>query len=610
MVTLRGFINAHGAYQGLQCGLPTAIILSTLFIPSPFMPFFTDFAGQKRIDQQILEHEAAIYQLKLQRNALSGAHNLPGDVLSIVATIYKELSLHTHRGSWLNILAVCARWRGIIPNLPQFWATISSKDSRFIDTMLRRSHQMPLRLHYRLDHRLTTFSIWNMFWEAVAAVTSTQQTHEIETMSVTYAVVYPPFSAKLRSVLQSSPTTARSIRSLRLVGEVTTPDDYFSTTLPAIPPTYHLESQILLESMTSLRSLELVDVLVPSDIPPLPSLSTLNVSCSAEYWHGLSLQWVLSVLRHTPNVEFVTLGVLGFSHRPEVDELHISLPKLRTFNVETDELQSFKLFDHLDLGLHGHTHTTVTLVPNHTETHNAPSPFALTPTCFSQTMSGFRSIPLEKVAIYRDDLFSEFHLSLFSPGHSAPFLNLDLPSQCFDLHHYTGWFSSRCLSLGSVTELSIDDATIRVASKVSLSWIDFFKLFANLKVLNLASVQSNDLTVILRSLLCLDGTSYVPRPTMPNVEVMSFSRIDWTYVTISPLSFRGSLQRREAPRPSTYHAHGLDQHLKFIITRCTIKEEKVEMLRKHVSVDWDGVSEEETRPWWAIGENGSMFSDV
>ncbi|KAJ8507194.1 hypothetical protein ONZ45_g10406 [Pleurotus djamor] len=558
------------------------------------MSCFTDLVGQHRIDRQIVEHEAAIYRLKLERNALSGVHNLPSDVLSIIALIYKELNVNARRGSWLSILGVCTRWRQLILDLPRFWGTISSEDFPFIDAMLLRSHETPLCLYYKIHPRLSMYNLW--CWATPERAITPPRT--VNLISITYAMQYSTFTASFYSFLASNPAASQSIRTLRLVRD----DRRFSEALSASAP-YHLESQILVDHMSSLRSLELVDVLLPCDIPSLPSLRNLDVSCATSPYYGLSIFWVSNVLQQCPNIEYVTLRMLTSTDH-EADILQISLPRLRTLYVDMDTLEGFELFDLLDLP--NHAHITVNLYKNLIP---APiqqiAPYAFTASRFSQVMSGFCWTPLEKIVIYRNEFFGEFKLCLYSPSDDSPFLTLNLPDACIDLHHYTDWFSLTSLSLSSVANLTIDDDTVRLASQLPLHWVDFLKLFTNLKLLNLVNIQPNESAPILRSLLCSDAstdTDESQHPVIiPTLEAVSFSCVDWSAVLLDSPSLHGSLG-------VPVSALNPRQGLKFVIVKCTIEEEEVEMLRRYIVVDWDGVTREEMRQDWLTFAQGCTTS--
>ncbi|KAJ8522777.1 hypothetical protein ONZ45_g650 [Pleurotus djamor] len=514
-------------FGSASSGVP-ALVLTT-------MPSASDkLDGQRnRIDEKIAEHEAEIRRLKYQRNELSAAHSLPSEILSEIATIYKELNVFTGRASWLSILGVCTRWRRLIIDLPQFWATISSHDAPFIETMLQRSIQTPLRLYQRLDVPFPCD-----LWEALLVQTkkAVPQSTNIDTISLIFATDSVVYISKLIGLIHRNFRSLSSITTLRLKRGESQASTAFRKAFvwPKARP-YHLDRQILLQLMTSLCFLELTDILIPYDIPPLPSLRTLIVSCTPSSY-GLSLFWVSRMLRHTPNIEDISLSILtntlisntvGY----EVDTLLISLPKLNTLNVEMDDLECFQLFDFLEFP--SHTRSSVTLISYST---SPPKPLesscALTAARFSKVMSGFRGKPLGKVSIYRDEFF-------------AP------------------------LPFGSVSELTIDDNTLRAASGLPLAWNDFLKLFTSLKVLNLVNIEPNWLPLILQIVI--------------TVEVISFSCIDWTFVRLRPSSF----------------LHNRLGHLKFVVSKCTIDQEEVDRLRQYVSVDWDGVTREGApRNWW------------
>ncbi|KAJ8462341.1 hypothetical protein ONZ45_g17970 [Pleurotus djamor] len=532
----------------------------------------TDLAEQRRrIDDQIAIHEAEIWRLKSQRNSLSAAYNLPSDIISVIATIYKDLTVLSGRKSWLNILGVCSPWRRVIVDLPQFWATISSDDSPFLKTMLQRSRQIPLRLHYSLDYTFT-FDLWNTLL-ILLTERSVPQSTKIDTISLSFGTDSPTMISKLMELIHYALRSLPPIRMLRLTraeSGVTEQSFVYPESM-----SFHLPCELLSQHMTSLSSFELTDIFLYG-IPPLPLLRNLVISCTPSPY-GPSIFYVTGILRKTPNIEAVSVGILSKTVDDDDGDIpRISLPKLNTLNVETEALEGFKLFTLLDIPKQ--TRISVTL----------DNSYALTGSRSSEIMSGFRGKPLQKVSIHRNEFFGEFRLHLYSPSDESPFLNLNLPSACFDVHQYTEWSNPQApppLSFGSVTELTIDDNTLRVASSAPLAWNEFLNLFTKLKVLNLANIQPNELPAILQSVI---GTANINISASPNTTsnvtlgIISFSCIDWTFVKLETLSLL------------------YDCHLKLVITKCTIDKEQVDKLRQYVSVDWDGVTREEAPRDWLL----------
>ncbi|KAJ8507198.1 hypothetical protein ONZ45_g10409 [Pleurotus djamor] len=565
MLEITTLLEGTPRFRGLSLApAPTTVEPITIFAFTT-MYSLTDLAEQRRrIDEQIAIHEAEIWRLKSQRNSLSAAYNLPSDIISVIATIYKDLTVLSGRKSWMNILGVCSPLRRVIVDLPQFWATISSDDSPFLETMLQRSRHIRLRLHYSLDYPFS-FHLWQ-------ALLLTKGPTKIDTISLSFGTDSPTMTSKLIDLIHYNLDSLPSIRKLTLSRA-----EFGVTERSMLYPesmSFHLPCQLLSPHMTSLSSLELTDIFLSYDVPPLPSLRNLIVSCTPSPY-GLSIFDVSCILRKTPNIEQVHLGVLSKIDDDEVEILPISVPTLNTLYAETEGLEGFKLFTLLDTPKQ--TRITITL----------DNSYALTSSRSSEIMTGFRGKPLRKVSIHRNEFFGEFTLHLYSPSDESPFLNLNLPSACFDVHHYTEWSNPQApppLSFGSVTELTIDDNTLRVASSAPLAWNELLNLFKKLKVLNLANIQPNELPAILQSVV---GTANINISASPNTTfnvtlgIISFSCIDWTFVKLETLSL----------------LH--ERHLKLVITKCTIDEEQVDRLRQYVSVDWDGVTREEApRDWW------------
>ncbi|KAJ8502877.1 hypothetical protein ONZ45_g11361 [Pleurotus djamor] len=107
--------------------------------------------------------------------------------------------------------------------------------------------------------------------------------------------------------------------------------------------------------MSSLRVLELSDLLVPPNVPPLPLLTKLHVDCmlSTGDFVSLTLDWVSTFLQSTPNLTDLSLGELSaYDERTITTPLSkISLPKLKTISVHGADISTIKLFDFLELPL-------------------------------------------------------------------------------------------------------------------------------------------------------------------------------------------------------------------------------------------------------------------
>ncbi|KAJ8522273.1 hypothetical protein ONZ45_g1163 [Pleurotus djamor] len=116
--------------------------------------------------------------------------------------------------------------------------------------------------------------------------------------------------------------------------------------------TINLETSLPWSQMSSLTYLELSEVLLPPDIPSLPSLSKLVISCRAAD-HGLSSDWITTFLRQTPNIEEIDLREIISSSDPFEDPDHTTIPfpltRLRRIDVDAEGLDAIKLFDGLEI---------------------------------------------------------------------------------------------------------------------------------------------------------------------------------------------------------------------------------------------------------------------
>lgn len=95
--------------------------------------------AQKRIDQEIAIHEAAIHNLRTRRNAASHILKLPVELLGDVFVLTKSL-MYYDAAKWLAITEVCRSWREIAINTPSLWNSFDMSELRNLEwarTVLR-----------------------------------------------------------------------------------------------------------------------------------------------------------------------------------------------------------------------------------------------------------------------------------------------------------------------------------------------------------------------------------------------------------------------------------------------------------------------------------------
>ncbi|KAJ8502175.1 hypothetical protein ONZ45_g11891 [Pleurotus djamor] len=535
------------------------------------MPYAADIAGQQIIDKEIAEHEAAIYRLRQRRNALSAIHNVPIDVLSLIFTAYKTLTVCDERGAWLNIMSVCHYWRDIIYDTPEFWCSISSDDDAVVDQMLERSRGRPLHLFYAI-HETFVQEFWKHHWPTIQRVVP-PHSERISSISFQAFTSFGRFFAELFYYMKTCPNGLPSLREIQLERILGQPGSMHEPFLsPDLP----------FNSMPSLNSLRLEQIYMNQFIPPVESLTNLVVNTP----DGLSLHWVITVLHQVKNIEHVQLGkvlpspphefgVISKYHAP----LSVTLPHLQYLEIRGIDLTVARTFHFMTVAGSARATVMLNLTPRIADTEVTRNLGCLTP-LLSQLTSA-RTIG--RVTTRMQNALKQCSLVLYSPDEISPFLDLLIPFEIAELpkYTYTNWISAS-LSLSTVSDLTIQDDTAHDTSAVS--WSNYLTSFTSLKTLTLVDVPLDDIPVILCS-----STS---TPNTTELEVITLTSIHSPLLEL-PLLIDCLKKRRE-------HGYPIDR---LVIKNCSIQRDLVDTLREHASVVWDGVEEVEAWDWWAHEPN-------
>ncbi|KAJ8507638.1 hypothetical protein ONZ45_g10005 [Pleurotus djamor] len=306
----------------------------------------TEISAQQAIDQEIAKHEAAIVQLRRRRNTYSVVGQIPDDILSNIFVIYRgQRIFKTVSGSWVNILGVCTHWRQLIYDTPRFWAIIAPTyylGYTHLPSMLKYSKQAPLRVCFPINEFVGT--------EAEAAFVDDEEyvlerldklfPHgpRIKELYLTFHIHHTGFLELFFTMLDD--VDSINLRILRLEGLPT-------TTAMRLKSARCLRSTLPWNAVSSIQTLDLIDVLIPPDIPILPSLLNLFVHCSA--LQGLPLSWIVEFVSHTPNIEVIKLSDKIadeteppwsiFEDAPSATDGTMYLLKLRRISLESDETE-------------------------------------------------------------------------------------------------------------------------------------------------------------------------------------------------------------------------------------------------------------------------------
>ncbi|KAJ8516021.1 hypothetical protein ONZ45_g6616 [Pleurotus djamor] len=527
------------------------------------MVFFTDTSGQAIIDAEITKLQAAIYALRAQRNSLNAFHNLPSEILSLIFVYYKtQTAFDWRRGTWLNALQVCRRWRNVILNTSRFWATLSLFDAPFVDTMLTRSKGLSINVCYSLNKTRSAPNLEDLCNALAIGLSKTHATIDKLCFRTSEAQGY-----LVKGTFNRLDNT--STQTLKIESSTNVAKTGIVTIFAALP----------WEKLTSLRRIELTNVLTACVAPDIPSLTSLRVSCSCyAAGSGLSLKWIAKFLQGTPNLEEIEIGDIDYSKSfPNFDHselpLAISLPKLRTLTVTGQHISTAKLFDCLSIPSSTRVKATFSSMRGHLEpgTTHIPSLQSLV----SQLLPSSADGTIQKMVIDLSPCDTWRCLKLHFSGDNSPFLQFNLPSHFASLRECVQLYSAFA-PLAQVLEFSIDD-TPRTLVNTALVWSDVLPSFERLKALTVGTHDASSLPLMLQG-NTEDKDEANPCVRLPDLEAITITLTDLTSLNVHQLAiyFTDRLTRGRPIR-------------RLVIKGCKIGEELVGALREYVTVEWDGM---------------------
>lgn len=218
--------------------------------------------AQRIIDKEIALHKVAILDLKHRRNT-----GYRGKI-TIGENLYSSFCS-------TSIIRVCRQWRQMLLASPRMWSSIDFSRTDPALRSLGHSQSVPLQVSCE-DLRYYTESHLHVAGAVMAEVGRIQRLY-----------LLLPANELLHFLRLNGGKSAPMLEDLRLGIEKP------SAECLSLPP------DILGRGMPSLRQLDLTNIQITSQLPPLPHLTHLSISC-----HGIQpSSLVLSSLQHTPKLE-------------------------------------------------------------------------------------------------------------------------------------------------------------------------------------------------------------------------------------------------------------------------------------------------------------------
>ncbi|KAJ8516012.1 hypothetical protein ONZ45_g6625 [Pleurotus djamor] len=419
-------------------------------------------------------------------------------------------------------------WRNIILDTPRFWTslTLSPKILFTNPTLPNRSKSLPLNVHLSTSenkHEITAFA-W-LKGQSAARQFISQNIFRLQHLFLDFDA--PSDVEELFLAMKGYPAPLLRSLQFRL-----NRDEYGEVELSHAPVIRQIPE--LEQIVSSLRILELENILIHFTLPQLPFLTTLLVDC-AYGMYGLSIDWIVGVLRHIPNIEVVKLKYVTSDVPAESSSTRLSLPNLRVLDVHGDDLSSSKLFDFLDLPLK----LMRTTFGAYYSAYNEALPTTGLQTLYTNFASAHSASPWFRMII-RPAHDSELSLAPLKGDDTVSTLTLNVDPSIFDV--------SSTIPLAKVSEVTIEGA------KRALDWNDILFPFIN-----------------LRTLEFLDWYAQVPT----TLQAPPDSGIKEFVTTV--------LQFCNLRRKAGYELR------KVIVRGSDLTSQYIDTLRECVEVDWDGM---------------------
>ncbi|KAJ8516022.1 hypothetical protein ONZ45_g6619 [Pleurotus djamor] len=333
-------------------------------------------------------------------------------------------------------------------------------------------------------------------------------------------------------------------------------------------PPYHIP-RFPWKSMSHLRDLELVGVLFPAEIPDFPSLETFAVFCSAKP-DGLTANWVLNFLRHTPIIRKIQLKHLTSENSGvPLPSQRLSLPTLRSLEFHGQNVSTVRLFDFLDLPLTS-METTISIPRAFSSDSRDLIPLSLL--CAGLASSQLDLVALKMVA---DSASTSLHILPVDENILYPQLKLEIENMpnFFDVCSH--------IPVSQISELTIQHCV--PGNDMVPSWSRTVASLSCLQVLNFSGCYLPLIHGIVQGIL----------PENVILARLSFEEIAWfkskepsTWLEPETTETFAALRRMCDRRRAL--GHPIER---LIFQRCRITE-LIDFIKSFVEVEWDGLGTE------------------
>lgn len=306
-------------------------------------------ASRADIEQEIAETTSYLRKLRLHLNFhIPVSRLLPEILLEIFSIIVNEwrrkLYLHStsprrHRPTvsytWLGITQVCHYWRELAVQSPKLWYTIVLNKEQYIGTMLRRSRQMSLSLHYytvKPDEE-RQFRLYNILRPELIRITSMR-----------FQVVYEDRGERISFGSSLFKCSLPSIQAISLL--LSTPYPGMSSPQIGKEP---FECWMAKDD-NHLRSLTLVRTSFLAAETAIRS--SLRHLCICKTYRMVTMPKLLHLLERVPLLETLSLDKslpcvpYSVSELPKPRKV-VTLPKLRSLHVSSFGLSPGNFLRHL-----------------------------------------------------------------------------------------------------------------------------------------------------------------------------------------------------------------------------------------------------------------------
>ncbi|KAF9500596.1 hypothetical protein BDN71DRAFT_1439987 [Pleurotus eryngii] len=482
--------------------------------------------AQRIIDAEIAVHEAAIRHLRHCRNTHSSIYRLPSE---IAATIFLLVKFELGQGAVGHISGVCRQWREILLASPRIWSSINVSRVESVLELLKRSKSVPLKIKCE-EHSCT--EPHRRAAEAVMA-----EVGRIQDLNLSL----PP--KDLVDFLRlNGDASASMIEHLQL--KAVDPPESFS-----------LPRDIMRREMPSLRLLDLTDMVISSQLPMLPHLTCLRISC-----HRIHGSLLLSSLRCTPKLKelhveggLVMDGPMGPLTGP------VQLPNLTQIIIIPVDLESAAVFANIEYPPRASVFFRL-------DRQHRGEPDLSALVAMSRRFQ-IAPLPIDTAKL-RCPSSGQPQIFIGSTHHSGPWqltLLLNVESR---------YGSATCITLCSA--LSLGDVTIlRLSAPIDMNPTEltsFYRLFPRVQSLHWEFTSILKFRTLMKSL-----SAELP---LPALEVLHLSTSKFIAEGAELFeALKGFLKERKnlgTPITTT------------VIRMCSITEEAVEELKEFTEVDWDG----------------------